>query len=469
MLVIISDLHLTDSTTGMRMPASAFRVFRERLEAMAYEASFRTGGVYKPIESIDLLLLGDIFDLIRTTRWSDEAKGQPGYTRPWEDPDDPAFVAKVEQITDGILQQNAETAEVFRSLADASGISLPPATSAGEVDRRVSRDHRSSSRLPVSVNTYYLLGNHDWIYHLGGDGFDRVRRRLKEAFSLANPAALFSHDPSESAAVMRTLERHRVFGRHGDIYDPFNYIEEKGRDYASLGDALVVDLFNLFPPQVRQEFQGVLPEAFFADLNEMGSVRPSAMTPVWIAGLLERHAVSPAHRQRIEEIWDGLVDHFLDLDFLKELDRPFSFDLVDKVQIVLRVLKGLSFESLERWSHTIDKVMDFVKSISGGSELGHERRAAEEQPYLDREARFIVYGHTHGYKVYPLRSTIKGGKHFDQMYINSGTWHPLHELGQADRHSKGFIFYKTMTYLGFYAGDERKGRAFETWSGTLDI
>jgi hypothetical protein len=112
--------------------------------------------------------------------------------------------------------------------------------------------------------------------------------------------------------------------------------------------------------------------------------------------------------------------------------------------------------------------MEFVKAIRG-SEMGHERLAAQEQALPRPQARFIVYGHTHGYKVYPLRATFKAGQHFDQMYINSGTWHPLHDLAREDPHSKGFIAHKTMTYLGFYADDERKGRNFETWSGTLDI
>jgi hypothetical protein len=31
MLVIVSDLHLTDGTTGLRMPVGAFRTFRQRV------------------------------------------------------------------------------------------------------------------------------------------------------------------------------------------------------------------------------------------------------------------------------------------------------------------------------------------------------------------------------------------------------------------------------------------------------
>ena len=105
MLVIVSDLHLTDGTTGLRIPSGAFRVFRERLEDMAYDASKRDENTYKPIREFDLVLLGDIFDLLRSTQWNKEQQGQPGFARPWMDPNDPAVVQKIEDIVDGILQK----------------------------------------------------------------------------------------------------------------------------------------------------------------------------------------------------------------------------------------------------------------------------------------------------------------------------------------------------------------------------
>jgi hypothetical protein len=51
MLVIASDLHLTDGTSsGETIRSSAFRIFRERLRDLAYDASWRADGKYKPIE-----------------------------------------------------------------------------------------------------------------------------------------------------------------------------------------------------------------------------------------------------------------------------------------------------------------------------------------------------------------------------------------------------------------------------------
>jgi len=469
MLVIVSDLHLTDGTTGLRMPAGAFRLFRERLEDMAYDASKRVDSTYKPLEAFDLVMLGDIFDLLRNTQWTNEEKGEPGYARPWSNPNSPEFIAKVGAITEGIIQKNAEALDLMRKIADGEAITLPPATADGMVDRRVSRDRRSKNRLPVKVNITYVLGNHDWMYHLPGQGMQQVRQKIAGAMHLANPAAFFPHDPGESQKVEQLFLQHGVFGRHGDIYDPLNYVKEDGRDHASLGDAMVVELFNRIPVQIRAELGSQLPAAFFSDLDEMGSVRPEVMTPVWIASLLDRHQVSQANRQKINEIWQDLVEQFLKLDFLDELDKPFQIDLVDAIKTFLRLLKSVSIEKLDDWAPAVEKGMQLVDFISGGSGFNYDKWAIQEKAYQSKTARFIVYGHTHGYTVYPLRSVQVDEKPFDQMYINSGTWSPTHDLCNDRSAGRGFIFYKTMTYLGFYKEDERQGRAYETWNGTLEL
>jgi hypothetical protein len=178
MLVIVSDLHLTDGSTGLRIPSGAFRTFRERLADMAYDASKPDENIYKPIEVFDLVLLGDIFNLLRSTQWNNEAEGEKGFARRWSKTDDPALSQKIDNIVDGILQKNAQSLDVFQELADGTGISLPPSTKSGQVDRRVSRDPRSKSRVPVKVNIHYMCGNHDWYFHLKGPKYDSIRQKV---------------------------------------------------------------------------------------------------------------------------------------------------------------------------------------------------------------------------------------------------------------------------------------------------
>ena len=69
MLVIVSDLHLGDGTTANSIAPNAFHLFANRLNETAYFASFRKDGTYRPLETLDLVLLGDILDPIHSTRW----------------------------------------------------------------------------------------------------------------------------------------------------------------------------------------------------------------------------------------------------------------------------------------------------------------------------------------------------------------------------------------------------------------
>ena len=117
MLVIISDLHLTDGTSGETIKEGAFRVFRNRLYDLAYDASWRADGKYNPIETIDLILLGDILDPLRSTRWLAEEDSISSLARPWDDPQSQPFIDKVRAITEAILQNNAASLNILYSIS----------------------------------------------------------------------------------------------------------------------------------------------------------------------------------------------------------------------------------------------------------------------------------------------------------------------------------------------------------------
>ncbi|MFI4874834.1 MAG: hypothetical protein ACIALR_05835, partial [Blastopirellula sp. JB062] len=69
MLVIVSDLHLTDGTAAQTLDADAFGMFVDQLQDMAVRASWRVDDRYRPLESIDVVLLGDVLDLVNSAAW----------------------------------------------------------------------------------------------------------------------------------------------------------------------------------------------------------------------------------------------------------------------------------------------------------------------------------------------------------------------------------------------------------------
>src|SRR5262249_8033573 len=310
MLVIISDLHLTDGTSGETIKPGAFRSFRESLREIAYDASWRDDKKYVPIDGIDLVLLGDILDVIRSTLWC----AAPAQVRPWGDQNDSRFSDTVNRITEEVIRNNQQSLSILKSLHNPEIMSLPPAGADGGV--AVNAPHR----IPVPVRIHYLVGNHDWFFHLKGPAYNAVRKMIVDAIGLENSHEVpFPHEPFESQTIEKIYRDHRVFARHGDIFDPSNY--EHSRDASSLGDAIVIELLDRFGAVVKERLGSNLPDACASGLREIDNVRPLSIIPIWVDGLLANTCTSEL-ADEVKNIWNELVHEFLRLDFVKA--RPFG-------------------------------------------------------------------------------------------------------------------------------------------------
>jgi len=465
MLIIISDLHLTDGTSGLTIQAEAFRIFRNHLRDLVYKACTRADGKYKPMEQIELVMLGDILDIIRSNKWNQAQVGEVGYVRPWHDPQSRDFINKVKEISQAILDYNAVGLGVLNGLSEV-GISLPAAKN-GQAATALD-NLASPERVSVKVKIYYLVGNHDWFFHLRGPEYNQIRQTIIDKIGLAHPANQpFPHDPSELSALLGVYRAHKVFARHGDIYDPFNYEAEHGRNASSLGDAIVVELINRFPVVVQQELGHKLPEPFVSGLKELDNVRPSVLTPIWINSLLRQCYIDSALTKQVQAVWNGLADQFLNLDFVRQRDSYNPLDLVDKLQLVLRFSESLSFQELSKvvsWVTTNEIISAWTGQQISGSYAPY---SVTEDAFKDHRTNYIVYGHTHHYEIVPLDVSRVRGRPFQQVYFNSGTWRQRHNLANTHPREEEFIGYYVMSYLIFFKDDERGGHGFEAWSGAL--
>jgi UDP-2,3-diacylglucosamine pyrophosphatase LpxH len=448
MLVIISDLHLTDGAGGGSLGNGAFDLFADRLRDLAQRASLRAGGAYRPIERIDLVLLGDVLDLIRSGRWL-----QAG-VRPWQGASAPEMISTVGGIVDDVLRYNAAGLADLRSLAAEGAVSVPPAGRNGQLDY-------DGQWQPVLVRTHYMVGNHDWPLHLRGAGYDMIRQKIVHQMGLANVHnAPFPHEPSESEELLEALRRHRVLARHGDVFDPLNFSDD--RDSSSLGDAIVIELLQRFTADVARELGPDIPYATQAGLAEIDNIRPLLMIPVWIEGLLERTCPSAAVRKRIKQIWDQLTDEFLELEIVRERDSVSPIDLVDGLQIALKFSRRLSLGGSA-------KTAAWLQSLRGAGSDSYYTHALAEPDFRNRRARHIVYGHTHQAESLPLDASYADAFVLNQMYFNAGTWRRIYRQTQFAPGEHEFIGHECLSYLAFFHGDERGGRPFETWSGTLGV
>lgn len=451
MLVIISDLHLTDGSS-QTIHQGTLRVFRERLRGLAYAASWRSNGSYEPIREMTVLLLGDIIDVLRSSQWLKD-----GAPRPWDDSRDPVFASKVASITYATLAKNSVFFEMLRDLNAGAMMTLPAAAAARPATNSARRD---AARIPVRVQIYYMAGNHDWYFHLPHSAYNPVRAQIAAALGLANnPNQPFPHDLNEpsAGAIKNALDEHRVFVRHGDIFDAFNY--EGDRDAASLGDAIVIDLVTRFSAEVKSSMRNSLSPECVAGLNEIDNVRPLMMAPVWVAGLLRRACPDLRQRRLVEETWNGLVDQFLRIPFVRDrISSRRRFMTEEKLRLGLLLSKRVLRPEA-------GKLLLFLHEKLTSAPQSYCSHALTEEAFARGQARFIVYGHTHRHEMTPLRAASAAGG--SAIYLNSGTWRPVIELSRFHPEGEAFVEFNTMTYVAFFKGDERSGRTFESWSGNL--
>ena len=413
MLVFISDLHLTDGSSGETINSGAFQKFTLRLEDMVNNAKAK---------SVEIVLLGDIFDVIRSSIWNDTT------IRPWSGPLGKDSNGKtLEKITNEIVDKICKLDENKKSVKFLTDFA------------------ETMKAKNVKVEYTYVVGNHDWL----------INRYPETREKIANFLGMSSEQyKNEKFLLEKYAPDYKVFARHGDLYDDFNY--DNDRDASSLGDAIVIELLNKFPRAVREELGAGTDTDLINSLNEIDNVRPLLDAPLWVHGACKR-AKNRSEGDKVKAVWNRLVDEFIGNGFVQEHNRRWTFDIVDKLEAVLKISKGFSLSDIVKFPL---KYMDVGES-------GYEENAYNENLMKSNNAEYIVYGHTHDHKVLPLDIVPNGNGNMNKMYFNTGTWRKVHKKTTYDEKNFEFLGWHVMTFLAFYLEEERGSYKYEVWNGVL--
>jgi hypothetical protein len=147
---------------------------------------------------------------------------------------------------------------------------------------------------------------------------------------------------------------------------------------------------------------------------------------------------------------------------VRERNRWRSVDLVDGLARALKFSQRVSVggaSAIASWLNTL-------RGARGPSYCEH---ALAEPDFRNRRACHIVYGHTHQAETVPLDASFADGFTLNQVYFNAGTWRRVYQPTQLAPGDHEFIPVENMTYLAVFEADERSGRPFESWTGTLGI
>ncbi|HVE70285.1 MAG TPA: hypothetical protein VNI54_02870 [Thermoanaerobaculia bacterium] len=187
MLLVVSDLHLTDAGSESTFRPDVFvRTIREAARGA---------------RSVRLLLLGDIFEILKSRVW--EKNG----VRPWEKKCTVVHQATVTEIFDRTLQTNAGFFEALAQLRDELNMSIA-----------------------------YIPGNHDRPLNteMGNGCRIRLRRLLK-----------IEPEDDRLFVDFEKNDEYGVLAMHGHRWDEANSYGDDGT--VAIGDFIVVDVVTRLP------------------------------------------------------------------------------------------------------------------------------------------------------------------------------------------------------------------------------
>ncbi len=443
MLVILSDIHLTDETTSFNVKPEAFE------EHLKHEIDDNAKA--NDARELHIMLLGDIFDLVRTAYW----QTVPEDERPW--------YGKLDKTT-GMNTSNKVQKHFEQVLTDI--LATRSAQALVAMCNRLARDHGQTG-IPVRVS--YVVGNHDRAFW----NFPSLQKKLRAAFS---EVTLNGKNGKRFALCDHLkLPQYGVLARHGHEWDDNSYalklynkvlnrrkqvqrFDPTVNRVMSIGEVITAELMSGLIHRV----EGKLDDMIIHDLKDANNVRPMTDLFAW----LDWFAGSSVKRDN-DVIFNALRDSLgavLDSSFARLWDKTesdffFTGDITDTLSKLRTTMPVLGFSGLKTG-------VSIFKGI-GGSGDDFLNGAAAEWKSMDptdlKRLQYIVYGHTHR-ALHECFAADTSGR--VRMYINTGTYQPLIE---QTRDGAGFSSAHRMTMLFFYRKDEDTDNKAHNDLPTLDL
>jgi UDP-2,3-diacylglucosamine pyrophosphatase LpxH len=451
MLVVISDIHLTDNSTAHNVHATAFDLLVKEIGAAASA---------KQATELRVVLLGDVLDLVRTDYWHRKTEMKD---RPWGGDLDPAtgmnrntvlIQKQFEEVLDGVLgstEGKAFVAMLNANLKDATG-------------------------LPAEIT--YVIGNHDRVFH----NFPSLKDRVKAVL------------PGAKSVTFETFYRsdeYGVFARHGHEWDEnchglglYNKVlKPKGTPDAgrfdpavyrvmAIGEVVTAELMSGLVHYARAAQPSSTPEwgRFIEAFKDVNNIRPSTDVFAWLDWFArdQLQVYKPALHTALKLALIGVLESSLGRRW-DELATDFlvSGDLTDRLSFLRNHILGNSFDEFSSKVRSLGKLLTLVDKVGGDSDEYAAGAEGEWRPGSGAAGptQYVLYGHTHKAKHVAISAAPDGRV---RMYINTGTLLPLI---QRTTSRDGFSTTAQMTVAFFYRADEDttgradRGPTLDLWNG----
>src|SRR5262245_23119006 len=329
MLVTISDLHLSDGTTSVNPNPEAFEILCDEIEDNARS---------NKAQDLHLLLLGDIFDLVRTDWWFDPVNVKQE-NRPWNGAIDPQ------------TGMNANRVEVERQFTHIlKRILRKPAT---RTFIEMINELASAKETPRLTLTY-VVGNHDRPFNLFPNLQQILRERwpgleLQFANAFCDPAygvcTRHGHEWDENCNA-RLLMRHLL--RRDRNWDS---LDHEIHQVMALGEVIAAELMSGLVHRVKESGDPTLAEL----IKGVDNLRPATDIFQWLQWRARGRHLSTREQDHLTQHLIAAIDGVVQSDYGKLWDKIqpdliVSADLVDRLQLIRNHLRADGLDGLRRWT-----------------------------------------------------------------------------------------------------------------------
>lgn len=429
-MVVVSDWHLSDGTSGTYLAPSLIEGFVRDLKDAVRRDS---------ISRLILVFNGDTIDLLRSLQWHQAAEGDMRPPRPWGDGVKPGTEQnkKVEKLLHSILDGVERTYSVvlseIRSMPDAL-----------------------SGPSPV-FKIVYLAGNHEWVANV----FPSVAERIARIFGVTDAIGQNGKFPysMDFSRVQIAGFSYPVFVRHGHCYDDMNGTGLPERDMPAVGNVFDIEVVCGLLWNIKRHMGDIAHIAaakmFLKDLEDADHVRPEADASGYVRWLLKRPSLEPIRKQADFAVRMALRRArraFNASPVVSSIDWWIWPPSLDKVRLFL----WMAHINLD-WASRIGKRLDWGTNFAC--------RVAAEPAVREGRVKYVVYGHTHRHEVHHVanrRGDIV-------LYFNTGTWRKV--FFRVPNHS-AFTSQCTMTHLTFFDEHEQncpnlRGQAYRMVNASI--
>ena len=437
MLAFISDLHISDRTAGVHFlsPRSFEQAFR-RLAALADRAGSN---------SITIVFLGDVFEMVRTTRWlEDQAE------TPWAVPrDDARSAATALEVMNRIASGDPGNAEIFDILS-------------GSLQRRYG--------FAVEPSRVYLPGNHDRICN----EYPALRERVAALLGMReHNRPELRPDPESPFSHAYVDEAYGVLAAHGHEWDSLSFegdrsvgimnLRPEGYLEVPVSEVIAAEVAARLPVQIGAALEGKVEEPIrrrvLARLHSVDDVRPLPAIVPWLFELSDEieHGRRRDIRITIERVVEAelraIFSRFWHLPYMaqwQERNKSFlPWSKANQVRAASWMLRSVGLSTLRRylgWGEAVYRRLYEGDNLTRAATGVFEEFARDPQR---AEILYTVFGHTHKAAQIPIGQG-QGADRRPRIYLNSGTWRALAQLGVT---GSGFMSWTNLNLTVLYQPD----------------